>query len=438
MKHKKLSFPNTIIQRSIFWINRHRWFCVACILFLIFMFLRFFDLETRAVFGFDQITNSWVMKNMILDGKRPLLGMVAKGNSGFYIGPAYYYLLSVFYWFFDLDPIAGMVFAGVVSCVTFWVLYMVANRIFGDHIAVISLFIYTCSCAVIESNRIPWPVVFIPLTSLLTFFCLYRVLQGKTRYLILLATVIGFAFHTHFTAVYYVVIVLLCAPFIFAKKNGLKHSVIATPFFLFWLIPNIISEFQTHFGYGNNMAGYLQTYFHGFHLVRVSQLINDAVIEFEAVLFFKQLRFLHIIIPIIFILLVSLYEKGKRSAVLLLFFLWIIIPWFVMATYRGEISDYYFIITQPIAVITLAYLSYWIIRLPCYIPGIALCIFGLYWASANIQRYLTTSFSKMSEYRETAKKAVRENRKIEFSEWVPEPYLYELYLHRKRQGKFPD
>lgn len=395
-------------------------------------------MENRAIFGFDQITNSWVMRNILLYGKRPFLGMVAKGNSGFFIGPAYYYLLAVFYWIFDLDPIAGMVFVGVVSCITFWVLYYVVKDIYNDFVAVISLFIYTFSKGVLDFDRTPWPVIFIPLTSLLAFYYLHRVLKGNTRYLILLAMTIGFAFHTHFTAIYYVLIVLICTPFIFMKKDGFKYSLIAIPFFLIWFIPNVIAELQDKFGYSNNMTSYLQTYYHGFHLVRVGQLLKDAVIEFESIIFIKQLRFLHVILPILFIFLVWLREKEKRLIVIALFLLWFVVPWFVMATYKGEISNYYFSITRPIAVIALAYISYWIITLPYYVPGIAMCIFGVYWSSQNIERYLDTSHSKMPEYRETAKKAVREGKKIEFSEWVPEPYLYEMYLDRKKQGKFDD
>jgi hypothetical protein len=328
------------------------------------------------------------------------------------------------------------VFVAVVSCITFWILYYVVCRIFNGCIAAISLFIYTFSLTVLVADRVPWPVVFIPLTSLLIFYFLYNILQGRVRYLIALAMTIGFAFHTHFTAVYYVVIVLACVPFIWMKKDGLKYSVIAIPFFLIWLVPNIISEFQSKFAYGNNMTGYLQTYFHGFHLVRVVQLINDAVIEFESIISFKQLRFLHIILPLLFMVLVYLREKDKRYIILFLFALWIIVPWFVMATYKGEISNYYFSITIPIAVIAFAYISYWIIKLPYFIAGIALCTFGIFWASQNIKEFKVSSFSKMPVYRETAKQAVRGGKKIEFSEYDPLPYLYEFYLYRKQKGKF--
>jgi len=44
----------------------------------------------------------------------------------------------------------------------------------------------------------------------------------------------------------------------------------------------------------------------------------------------------------------------------------------------------------------------------------------------------------MPEFRETAKKAVREGKKMEFSEWIPEPYIYEMYMDRKQKGIFKE
>src|SRR3989304_8414777 len=84
-------------------------------IFLLFVFLRFFELEDRLQFTWDQIQNAWVMKDILDDEKWPLLGMPAKLNAGFSIGPAYYYLLLPFYKIFDLDPIASGVFAGVAG-----------------------------------------------------------------------------------------------------------------------------------------------------------------------------------------------------------------------------------------------------------------------------------------------------------------------------------
>src|SRR3989304_3365517 len=113
------------------------------VLFLCFVFLRFWDMEGRMQFTWDQVQNAWVMKDMIVDHKLPLEGMVAKLNSGIHIGPAYYYLLVPFYLAIDLDPIAGGVFAGAVAIATFIALFAVLRNIFSYETALAGLTLYT-------------------------------------------------------------------------------------------------------------------------------------------------------------------------------------------------------------------------------------------------------------------------------------------------------
>ena len=54
-------------------------------------------MDQKNPFGYDQVDNAWAAKNIIINHWYPLVGMVAKANSGIYIGPVYYYLIAVFY-----------------------------------------------------------------------------------------------------------------------------------------------------------------------------------------------------------------------------------------------------------------------------------------------------------------------------------------------------
>jgi 4-amino-4-deoxy-L-arabinose transferase-like glycosyltransferase len=396
-------------------------------IFIAFLILRFMQPETRAVFGWDQVVNSWVVKDMILAGKRPLTGMVAKMNTGFYIGPAYYYLLAPFYWVFRLDPVANSYFAGTIAVMTFSALFWVTRRLFDRKTVLIALFIYTFSSNVIRFDRIAWPVNLIPLTSLLAFYFLYRVLRNELKFLIPLALTIGFAFHTHFTAVYYVMIVFFSAPLVFRQPGGLIRSFAALPFFLVWLVPNLISETGKGFSATQNMAYYLNTFFHGLHLRRVLQLTNDAFIEFEANLFFRYLKPLNILIPAIFSGLLLRSLRPDRKILLFIFTLWFGVPWLVMSLYAGEITNYYFSITRPVAVIVIGYVLSKVFVVKNKLPSVILVIFAVYWSYANILHFLGNTESDLVKNREEAKKAIREDKKIEFVEWEAKSYLYEVY-----------
>jgi 4-amino-4-deoxy-L-arabinose transferase-like glycosyltransferase len=176
---------------------------IFLLLIFLFLFLRFFELEERMQFTWDQVENAWMMKNILIDGKLPLQGMVAKGNTGFYIGPGYYYLLAPFYKIFELDPVAGAYFAGTVSFITWLVLIVVAKRLFNNQTALLAGFLYAITQYIIGFDRIAWPVVFIPLISIAIFYFLWQVTQGNNKAFLFLALFQGFAFHFHFTAIFF-------------------------------------------------------------------------------------------------------------------------------------------------------------------------------------------------------------------------------------------
>ena len=407
----------------------HKKEIIFLLLLAAYIFLRFFDIEKRAVFGWDQVVNSWVVKDMILFGHRPLLGMIAKANTGFYIGPGFYYLLLPFYYVFRLDPIAGQVFAGVVSVISFIIFFLISDKIFRGKIALIASFIYTFSSHVLIFDRIPWPVIFIPVTSIVIFFSLWKVLNGEAKYLLLAAATVGFAFHTHFTAIYYVIIISILMPWILWKiPNAWIRLFQSIPLFLLFLIPNFIAEINAKFMYAHSMTGYLGSNYHGIHAQRIFQLSKDAFIEFLSILekmsFMKYIPIYYFILPGLFIYL--LFRKNEIRLVVLTI-LWFTVPWIVMSVYRGEITNYYFSITRPLVVIIIAYVSVETIKINKYIFSIVMLFLALYFTYININQYLKSSLSKLPGQKEYVKKIIREGKMIEFNPIEPEPYLYEIY-----------
>src|SRR3989338_9037397 len=95
--------------------SKNKFLTVVLMIFILELFLRFYQIDQRSPFGYDQVDNAWAAKNIIIDHSFPLVGFVAKGNSGIYIGPLYYYLISIVYFIFDLNPISSCVFAGITS-----------------------------------------------------------------------------------------------------------------------------------------------------------------------------------------------------------------------------------------------------------------------------------------------------------------------------------
>ncbi|MCL4385604.1 MAG: glycosyltransferase family 39 protein [Cyanobacteria bacterium] len=401
------------------------------ILFLLFLFIRFYDIEGKNLFGWDQVNNAWAAKNILVDRNFPLLGMTAKLNSGINIGPAYYYLISFFYKIYDLDPVASGVFAGLTAVFTFWVLFYAVDKIFSFDVAILSVFIYTVSNYLIIFDRVQWPVNFIPAVSILIFYFLYNTILGKLNYLPFLFFTLGFAFNIHFTSVFFVLLIFLLMPFFPWTKKIIKYFFISIPLFLIWIMPNLAYEFLISHSSSGFMS-YIFNYYHGFHLVRFFQLTNDAFIELESLLYFKILKFLKfILVPAFIFFYLRNYSKEKLIFCYLLL-LWFIVPWIVFTTYKGEISNYYFSLTLPLGLIVISYLLITIFKIKNIIPKILALTFGLYYVIMNITSFINSKEpNSIGQHKLSVKEKMKKGEVIQFVEGNADSYIYYYFNYKK-------
>ncbi len=399
-----------------------------------FVFLHLYELEERIAFGWDQVQNSWVMKDMIIDHKFPLEGMVARANSGFYIGPAYYYLLAPFYYLFRLDPIANGYFAATVAIGTFTAVFLVIKKLFTTRIALLAIALYTFSSHIVFLDRVSWPVVFIPVISILIFYYLYQSIVGKTSNLLFLAAVVGFSFHFHFTAIFYPIIVVLAIPLLIYKRDIVKYALLSLPIFVAWFIPNILAGINNGFSAGNNIVQFANVYFHGFHLVRFKQLLPDAFIQLESILYFKELRIVSfLLLPIFMYMYYRRFLSKRAYSLLYLSCLWFIVPWIVFTTYSGEITDYYFSLTIPIAVMIIAYLSDMLLQNKFLMIRVLTAAFWIFYAVTNLYIFWNAKNPTLPIARKNVQQAIQRGETIDFKAGNPEAYLYYVQMLNKEQ-----
>ena len=372
--------------------------------------------------------NAWVVKDLLIDHKFPLLGMAAKGNSGVFIGPAFYYILAAFYAITKLHPIAAGYYAGVMSVVTGILLFFVIRRMFSERVAIIALAVAAVSFKVIFSDRLAGPVHLLPLVSALIFYLWYKVLVGNSKLLPVLTAVIGFSFHLHVTAIYYVFISLFCFPFILRQKIPLRIYVLSGLALFVWFIPSIVANIQQNNMLTTTAGSFFTTFYHGFHLRRVIQLLPDAFIEYESIILLGPLSFIRYIMVPIFIVLIWLREERKKALIIIyLTLLWYFIPWIVLSTFRGEISDYYFVSTRfP----TLCIIGYCIDRIVStrkwYLIGCVSVLF-LWFTCNNISLFWRSNDKNFIKQQERAKEYIQSGRRMDFQEGIAESYLYFYY-----------
>ncbi len=416
------------IKRRWKWVSKNRLLVITISIFLLEIILRFYNIGGLNPFGYDQVDNAWAAKNLIVNGKIPLVGMVAKGNSGVYIGPVYYWLISIFYFIFNLNPIASGVFAGVTSIFTFWSLFYVVKKVFSWEAAIIAVFINTVAFDGIFFDRVQWPVDFIPGISILIFYFLYKVITGNSKYIIYLALSIGFAFNIHFTAVFFPIMVFASLPFFPRTRETVKHILISIPIFIVWLIPNIIVQIQQGGSQTAHMSGYLNSYYHGFHLRRVVQLLGDAFIQFEKFAgsgVFKPLKYL--LLPV-FILYYLRKKNTDKMKFCYLVILWFLVPLLVFATYSGEITDYYFSINRFIVLMLMSYLIYEFFKIKQIAPKAIVVVTLFLYAVINIGSFISHHDIVLNDREKEVKKTIRMGGLIPYKEGAPESYLYFYYM----------
>lgn len=405
--------------------NRINFAIFACLLIALVV-TRFADLETRSVFGYDQVDNAWAVKNIIIDGDLPSTGMQAKGNTGFYIGPYYYYYLVPFYFLSGMDPIASPIAAGVTAIFTFLVIYFVTRNLFNEKVALVAIFINTFSSYILILDRVQWPVNFIVPISFLVMLSLYRSLQGQGKYMPLLAASIGASLHVHFTSVFYFIFVVLSLPFISLNKKMIKYLLLSLPVFVFFLFPIVIAYVNSR--QGSAAASYLGSSFHGFHLRRVFQLIKDAVIESNAILGFKNSHLLSFILIPLSIFVVN-FKKIKRDNLLIsyLFIIWILVPWFAFSTYSGELTNYYFAITRPVAILSISIIAVKLLSFKRKYMYVILTLIGILYIYFNMQTFLNQGPQTLLKSKISTMEKINKGERIEFVQGDPHSYLYFYY-----------
>jgi len=400
------------------------------LIFLVFLFTRFYQLEERSEFRWDQVDNAWAAKDILIDGKLPLVGMVAKQNTGFYIGPLYYYFVAPFYWLFNFDPIASAVIGRVASIITFIILYIVTKKIFGKATALLTILLYALSFFIINADAYQWPINFIPIVSLLIFYFLYRVISGNEKDIVPLSIFTGLSFHLNFTAVFFPLIIALSSPFFPRTKKTVRYLLIGLLLFVLFLVPNIVYELQNKGTSTSHMFSYIDSYYHGFHLRRLFQLTSLAFIEYKAFFSVFNAEWIGFLVLPLFSISLWLSNITKKYLLLFLNILWLVVPWGVFSLYTGEITNYYFSLSILLVLINIAFILATLLQSKNLTFRIGAVLFVVLFAYINITKFFSFQIQGIDYHKEQVRKKIMDGNKINFTQGDPQSFIYYIYKER--------
>lgn len=428
-----MTIINGPVQKFLEKIKKDKRWVVLVVIFFIFVFLRFYQMDSKSIFLTDQLDSAWAAKRIIVDHNFPLIGPANKLGSGLFVGPLYYYSIAIFYYFTNLDPIAAMLFAGFTGIIGFFTIFYVLKKLFSFSVALIALFINTISFSGIQFDRVQWEINFIPIISLLAFYFLYRTLSGNEKSIIWLSIILALSFHTHLTvALFLPIIALIALPFFPKNKKTLRYILFSIPIFLIGLFPIIVANIQGNNFFLISVNNYAQSTFHGIHLRRILQLGDGALYQLESFFTFHFFRFLRIILlPLFFIVYLRDNLFGKKVIMIFLVSLWYIVPLVVLSTYSGEVTDYYFSANRYIGLFVIAYLISKLLRQKNIIITSALAVLAICYSYINLQEFYRLKAIGLNVRKTSVMQSIRQGKVIPFKAEYSESYIYYFYTREQ-------
>ena len=251
IKNKKISY-SLIGNFKILFIKYQTLiiFLIISIIFIIFSYFRFYNLEKRFVFDWDQENICYSVKN-IINGKLTLIGPRVVSEAGFFLGPYFSYLLVPFFLTTKLHPKALIFFVVFINILFFWVSFFVLRKIFGKKIAILFLSFWTINFFLIHFDTIGWWPVFLPLGIIVTFYFLKKIYkENKKIDWIILGGILGFFTNMHFQ--FFFIIFFSCVFLLIGllKKEitlKIKNIILLFISFILMFSPLIIFDLRHQF-----------------------------------------------------------------------------------------------------------------------------------------------------------------------------------------------
>lgn len=186
-----------------------------------------------------------MIRRAVVYRRPPLIGSYLP--PGLYLGPLWFYVSAAIGLVNHLDPFSFGLLASLLGASTIPIVFFVGNELFHDwKISITASLLYASSYLISIYNRIWWPLTFSPVATLLTYFSLLQMQQGKLLWAWPMFLSLTLALHgepPNLTTLIVVIasFLLLGVPW----KN--KHVAAGCLLLLFSHLPVLVFEFKHDF-----------------------------------------------------------------------------------------------------------------------------------------------------------------------------------------------
>lgn len=354
----KIFFKSIIDLLKLFWqVSSQVEIVLFGLLLALTIFLRFYNLEGYMNFLGDEGRDALMIKRILTTFDLPLIGPpMSVGN--IYLGPLYYYMMTVPMTIFWLNPVAAAGLVALLGSITVVLIYYLTKQFFGIKAALASAFLYSISPITIIHSHSSWnpnPAPFFTLLIVLSLLKAYT--SSNYRFLVIAGALFAAALQMHYLALILLPPILLFWIFLLINKK-IKNFWWGTfgGIGAFFLVMSPLIIFDIKHGYLNFKA-FQEIFLNKDSAISLS-FINPLARVYP-ILFDKLLsRFIAgnnpLLVPAILTLLVSpLFLLIKRKKVFPIIFMlgWLFIGIFTLSFYKQDVYDHYLGFVAPAAYI---------------------------------------------------------------------------------------
>ena len=354
-------------------LDRKKFLIIVSILILA-AFLRFYKIDGYMSFLGDEGRDALMVKRILTTGDIPLLGP-ATSIGNMYLGPLYYYMMSVPMAIFWLNPVVAAGMVALIGVLTVLLIYYLGKSWFGFWAGILSSLLYAISPITIIYGRSSWnpnPAPFFALLSILGFYKANR--TGNFRWFILTGVSLAFAAQMHYLAL--ILIPIMGVLWIYEltltlrTKLQIKYmvsgTIIGILLFLFLMSPLLIFDLKHNFMNFNAISAFFTNRettinVNPFNsLSRVVPIYTNNLIGRYMTGEIVWLSFLVsglVILP----LLIAFWKKFKGEALKwsnLALGIWLFIGLLGLSLYKQNVYDHYLGFLNPVPYLLLGYFVY--------------------------------------------------------------------------------
>lgn len=370
------------------WIKKNKFELIIIILILLLAaFLRLYRISEYMNFLGDEGRDALMVQRILVAHDFPLLGPTTSvGN--IYLGPLYYYMMSIPMAISWLNPVAATVMVAIIGILTVFLVYYFAKEWFGKLPAILSAFLYAISPINIVNSRSSWNPSPVPFFTLLSILGLYLSRKRQNfRWFILTGISLAFAVQMHYLAFILLPIFFILWIYQLTIRPKIKYfwqgTVGATAAFLFLMLPLVIFDLKYNFMNYHAVIALFTTQsgtvnfniFTGF--LRMIPVYQDLLVTRYMSGFNIIAGFAVSILILIPLILAFKHGIKKLPWAFLVLTVWLFLGFIGLSIYKQAIYDHYLGFLAPVPFLLMgAFLSLFKKKWQIIVFGLLIFIFG--------------------------------------------------------------